>query len=109
VGGKWGRRRRGANSAVDVSVRDMPAVDAFLRCAVPMLHLDDEHGLWHGVGGTAFLVKYDQRLLAVTAGHCLRTVVDHRMIGLPTLAQGPRSPAFTAARPRSVGFVMSET
>src|SRR5690349_2321441 len=69
-----------------LSVRDMPRVEHFLKCAVSILHMDDDYG-YHGVGGTAFYVRYRNRILAITAAHCVRGY-DISKIGLASMKAG---------------------
>src|SRR4051794_3466660 len=59
---------------IQLSIRDMPAVDAFLGCALPIIFVDPSHPEFPGIGGTCFAVRYEGRLFFLTAGHCLRDV-----------------------------------
>jgi len=55
-----------------LSVKDMPLVDQYLQCALPVLFIDAEHPAYPGIGGTCFVVRYRDRTLLLTAEHVVR-------------------------------------
>lgn len=78
-----------AEGKFELSVERMPRVNEFFHCALPILHLDDENGAWHGVGGTAFFVRYRGRVFAVTAGHCVRDASGSSLAVATVTEAGP--------------------